>query len=127
MENDSVRSIGENTLVDVWIDGKLRGITLPRDAIEAYLQLRPDQAVSMTDDDRREFVRTHLGIVVGAARKALEDQPAADSVTISAAQLGAREPAPPAERRGEFVDRRRGDRRRGDRRGPEQRRSSEHG
>ena len=60
MESDSVRSSGEFTVVDMWVEGKLRCISVSRDAINGFLQLPPDRAASMTDDDRREFVRMNL-------------------------------------------------------------------
>jgi hypothetical protein len=65
MENDSIRASGNNTLVDIWIDGKLRGISIAREAIEAYVGF--DRADGMTENDRCEFVRTHLPLVVKTA------------------------------------------------------------
>jgi len=110
MENDSVRSSGDLTLVEMWIQGKLRGIAVSRQAIDAFLQLPPDRAAEMSDEDRREFVRTHLSLLSTAAKERLRQMPPdADEVVIDAGQLGARESA----RTG---DRRRGDRRKGDRR-----------
>ena len=35
MENDTVRTLGDNTLVDIWIAGKSRAITISGAAIEA--------------------------------------------------------------------------------------------
>jgi len=114
MENDSVRTGGDATLVDMWIEGKLRAISLSRGAIETYLRLPADRAAALSEDDRREFVRTNLGLVVAAAKeRLLGSDPDADSVEIEPGQLGARSPAPPAPREGE---RRTGDRRKGDRR-----------
>ena len=80
-----------------------------RDAIEGFLRLSPDRAAALTDDDRREFVRTHLGQIVAAAKAQLQSiDPASDSIVIGAVQ------SPAAETSG---DRRRGsDRRKGDRR-----------
>ena len=84
MENDSVRSSGDMTLVDMWIDGKLRAISVSRDAIHGFLHLTPDRADAMSDDDRREFVRTHLGLVVKAATSRLRDTDATgDAVTTT--------------------------------------------
>jgi hypothetical protein len=111
MENDSVRSMGESTLVDVWINGKMRSVCVSRGAIESFLQLSPDAAKAMSDDDRREFVRTHLAIIVTAAKDRLTGQDAAmESILIDSGQLARKEA-------GGFVERRRGgDRRKGDRR-----------
>jgi len=110
MENDSVRSSGENTLVDMWIDGRLCAISVSREAIEAFLRMPPERAAAMSDDDRREFVRTHLSLVLTAAARGLRStDPAADTVTIEAGQLGGQAAA-------RMGDRRQGDRRKGDRR-----------
>jgi hypothetical protein len=110
MENDSIRASGGNTLVDVWIEGKLRGISVARGAIEAFLALSPDRAQSMSEEERCEFVRTHLSLVLTAAKIQLrEGNPAADSVSIEAGDLGSDGPAQPG-------DRRRAERRKTDRR-----------
>lgn len=109
MENDSVRTMGSRTLVDLWIDGKSRAISISRHAIEAYLRLPPDRASILTEDDRREFVRTHLGLVAQAASERLRADPQAETVTIDAFEPGAAARSP-AERR--QTDRRKGDRRR---------------
>ena len=83
MDNDSIQSSGENTLVTIWVEGKLRAITISREAIETFLQLPPERAMSMTDEDRREFVRTHLRLVTAAARtQLLSVDPSADTVMI---------------------------------------------
>ena len=39
MESDSVRSSGEFTVVDMWVEGKLRCISVSREAIEGFLRL----------------------------------------------------------------------------------------
>ncbi len=108
MENDSVRTMGDRTLVDLWIDGKSRAIIVTRRAIEGYLLLPPDRGTILTEDDRREFVRTHLSLVVQAASALLRTDPDAESVTIEALQPGGATRSP-AERR--QTDRRKGDRR----------------
>ena len=105
METDSIRTNGENTLVDIWIDGKMRSISVSREAIAAFLRLAPDRAAALADEDRREFVRTHLDLVVKTARDRLrETDPGATAVAIDAnpgrAQLGV-----------QAGDRRKGDRR----------------
>jgi hypothetical protein len=53
MENDSIRSSGDITLVELWIGGKLREVRVTREAIESFLQLPPDKAAVMSDQDRR--------------------------------------------------------------------------
>lgn len=111
MESDSVRAMGDSTLVDLWIEGKFRAITISRQAIESYLQLSPGDAASMGETDRREFVRTHLGVVVSAATALLKAKPGAESIVIEAGQLGGGRPqsSPPGQSRNN--DRRKGDRR----------------
>jgi hypothetical protein len=114
MENDSVRSSGDLTLVEMWIDGKLRGISISRQAIETFLQLTPERASAMTDEDRREFVRTHLGMLATAAKERLRHMyPEAKEIMIDAGQLG-------ESGGGRMGDRRRGERRKGDRRKSDQ-------
>ena len=108
MESDSVRTMGDSVLVDLWIKGKFRAITVSRQAIEAYLQLGAGDAAGMTENDRREFVRTHLSLVVTAATACLRDEPGAERIAID--QLGGAAPRASGERRNG------GDRRRGDRR-----------
>jgi hypothetical protein len=130
MENDSIRSSGSNTLVDIWIDGRMRGICVSQAAIGAYLGF--ERAGGMSDDDRREFVRTNLPLVLKAAKARLrETGPTADMIILDAGQL----PRPDGlagERRkkdrrkldrrkvsrprGDGPERRRGDRRQGERR-----------
>ncbi|MEP7130215.1 MAG: hypothetical protein ABI770_03715 [Sphingomicrobium sp.] len=110
MENDSIRASGGNTLVDVWIEGKLRGITVARGAIQAFLALPPDRAQAMSEEERCEFVRTHLPLVLTAAKIQLrEGNPAADSISIEAGDLG-------GDGRAQASDRRRAERRKTDRR-----------
>lgn len=111
MESDSVRTLGDTTLVDLWIDGKFRAIAISRQAIEACLHLSGAAAASMTENERREFVRTHLSLVVAAASARLRADPHADNIEIEAGQLGGE---PTRETRGER--RQGGDRRKGERR-----------
>jgi hypothetical protein len=114
MENDSVRTSGRSTLVDIWIDGKLRAISVSREAIETSLRLPADRAAGLSEDDRREFVRNNLSAVVSAATNWLRfNDPSADTVPLEPGDFGAR----PSERSGgREGDRRQGDRRKGDRR-----------
>jgi hypothetical protein len=110
MENDTVRTTGDNTLVDMWIDGKLRAIAVSRRAIEAFLRLPPDQAAALSDDDRNEFVRTHLTLILQSAAERLRDSdPGASSVAIGAGQL--RHGTSRSNERRSGGDRRKGDRR----------------
>ena len=114
MDNDAVRTSGDQTLVDMWIDGKLRAISVSREAIEGFLHLTPERAAAMTEAERGEFVRTHLTLVITAATTKLRQTGAdADAVALEEGDLGGRAAQRPAARDGE---RRTGDRRKGDRR-----------
>jgi hypothetical protein len=106
MENDTIRGSGGNTLVDVWIDGKMRGICVSRGAIEMHLGLSADQAAGMSEGERCEFVRKNLALVVTAAKKRLsKTSPTADMIIIDTGELPVRS-----------ADRRKGERRKTDRR-----------
>ena len=107
MESDTVRILGDNTLVDLWIEGKFRAITIGRAAIERYLQLTSDQAAAMSETDRREFVRTNLSLIVRAATARLHASPGADTIVIEGGQLG--DPLDPPSGRRSGGDRRKGD------------------
>lgn len=105
MENDSIRASGGNTLIDIWVKGKLRPICVTRAAIETFLG--PDASHGMSDEARCEFVRTHLPQVLAAAKDRVRNsEPGADTVIIDAGLLGGA-----GERR--IPDRRTGERRKG--------------
>jgi hypothetical protein len=109
MDNDAVRTSADRTLVDMWIDGKSRTVSISRAAIEAHLRLTPDRAASMTDEDRREFVRGNLKLLATAASELVRQGDAnAITVDIDVGQFTGNAPAPAA-----AADRRQGDRRRG--------------
>ena len=107
MENDSIRSSGTDTLIDLWVDGKVRSICVTHEAIGAFLGF--EKATGMSDRDRCEFVRAHLPLIAMAAKTNLED-PTADSVTLGNGDL----PRP---------DRTSGDRRKAERRAAERRKT----
>ena len=99
MESDSVRTMGDSTLVDLWIEGKFRAITISRDAIESYLRLAPNDAAAMGETERREFVRTHLSVVVKAATARLRDNPNSETIAIEAGHLSGQAQRPAGDRR----------------------------
>ena len=99
METDSVRSMGDSTLVDLWIEGRFRAITVSREAIASFLKLTPERAEAFTDGDRVEFVRTHLAMVVRAAAARLRIDPGAESILIDSRQLNGETPRPTGDRR----------------------------
>ena len=107
MENDSIRASGTDTLVDIWIDGKMRSICVSHEAIGAFVGF--EQAGALTDDSRCEFVRTHLPLVITAAKARLRETGyLANTVTIDVGEL----PRPD----GQSGERRRSDRRKTERR-----------
>jgi hypothetical protein len=107
MENDSIRSSGSNTLVDIWVEGKVRAICVSQAAIGAYLGF--EEAEQLSERDRCDFVRNHLPLLVTAARKRLGDgDVAAESLIIDVGDL----PRPD----GRSGDRRKSSRRKGERR-----------
>jgi len=111
MENDSIRASGNNTVVDIWIDGKLRSICVTNEAIGAFAGF--DDPAALTEDGRCEFVRTNLSLIVTAAKTRLRlTNPASDSVIVDAGHL----PRPD----GRIGDRRKGERRKGERRKAQQ-------
>jgi hypothetical protein len=110
MENDTVRSMGESTLVDICINGKMRSVCVLRGAIESFLQL-PKGGPATSETERCEFVRTHLGAVVTAAKDQLAANPEAETLHIKL--LRAREKEKPLVNRRRGGDRRKGDRRKG--------------
>jgi len=104
VENDSIRASGTDTLVDIWIEGKIRAICITQEAIGAYLDF--DRVARMDDDERCDFVKNNLALILTAAKARLrEGNPTAGSITIDAGNL----PRPD----GKATDRRKGDRRKG--------------
>ncbi len=66
MENDSIRASGNTTVVDIWIEGKMRAVAISNEAVGAFVGF--ERARGMTESDYCEFVRTHLPLVVSAAK-----------------------------------------------------------
>jgi hypothetical protein len=86
MENDSIRASGTDTLVDIWIDGKLRAISITNEAIAAFVGF---EQAGLSDEQRCEFIRTHLPQVVVAVKLPRNDTaPDADTVVIDVGQGG---------------------------------------
>lgn len=81
MEIDFIRSVGGNASVSLWIDGKLRAVSVSPLAIQVWLSSKE----KISDDECCHFVRTNLRLVRGAAQDRLSLQnPSADSVFIEA-------------------------------------------
>jgi hypothetical protein len=107
MENDSIRSVGSDTLVDIWIEGKMRSLCVSHEAIGAFLGF--EQAAGMSDRDRCEFVRTNLPLIVSTAKQRLsETDRNSGEVTIDVGHLS-RPDGKSGDRRA--IDRRKGERR----------------
>lgn len=88
MESDAVRTVGDEAVVQMWVSGQFRSVSVPRSAIIAFLRLTPDRAVMMTDEEVRDFLRRNLRLVAAAAADALRDMhPNAPSVTLDAELL----------------------------------------
>ena len=107
MENDSIRASGSDTLVDIWIDGKIRAIRVLPEAIGAMVGY--ERMSEMSDSARCEFVRAQLSLVMSAARDALRADPTASELIIAGGQLQAAGGTPGGDRR--KVDRRKTERR----------------
>ena len=71
MENDLIRASGTNTLVDIWIEGKMRSLCVSQQAIGAHLGF--NEAKGLSDRDRCEFVRANLALIVTAAQGRLRE------------------------------------------------------
>lgn len=130
MENDSIRANGTDTLVDIWVEGKLRAICVTRAAIETFSGF--DGKSGSTESSRCEFVRTHLPQIVAGAKAILRDtDPMTNEINIDSGHLGGSTDRRQNERR--KTERRKlklpadklplGERRRGDRRTSERRRT----
>jgi hypothetical protein len=132
MEGDSIRTSGNDTFVDIWIEGKVRSICISRAAIDAHLGF--DRGTNLSEDDRREFVRSNLPLLISAAKTRLaETGPTADSILIDAGQLPGGKAGERRKKERRKAERRKvakpaselphGERRRGDRRHADRRRS----
>jgi hypothetical protein len=102
VENDSIRASGANTLVDIWVEGKLRAICVTREAIDVFTGF---DGSAHDEQSRCEFVRTHLPeIVTGVKERLRNGNAAAETIIIDSGQIAA------------GADARSGDRRKGERR-----------
>ena len=71
MEGDTIRASGTNTLVDLWLVDRVRPICVTREAIAANVGFA--KAEGMGEDERCQFVRSNLSLILKAARTALDD------------------------------------------------------
>ena len=89
MEGDIIRSSGNDTLVDLWIGGQSREITVTKGAIQAYLGTSVEGEGDTSPEGLRRFVRTHLGVLSRAVSLRLRVNPSTTAVTIAAGDLPA--------------------------------------
>ncbi|MES2118975.1 MAG: hypothetical protein V4513_00165 [Pseudomonadota bacterium] len=107
MESDSIRSSKSNTVVDMWVDGKMRSISVTQAAIGTYLGF--DEADVLSEADRCEFVSNNLSMLVIAAGRRLRALGGdSDAINLDAGDLP-RPDGKSGDRRG--IERRKGDRR----------------
>ena len=112
MDNDAVRTSGDRTLVDMWIDGKSRTVSVTKAAIEVHLRLSPERAEQMSAEDRCEFVRANLRMLAATATDVVrQGDREATAVVIEAEHLGGEAPKSTVDRRQSSDRRKGGDRR----------------
>lgn len=86
---EGVWTHGQDTTLQAWIAGESRTIVVTREAIEDYLKLDPERAGDMTAEQRSNFVRENLAMVIAAAnRKAERGDHAEDAVVLRRGDLG---------------------------------------
>lgn len=85
MEGDTIRTSGSDTLIDLWVEGRVRQIVVTREAIAATLGA--DMASNMDEAQRENFVRQRMKLVQAAARTAVAERPALERIVIRAAAL----------------------------------------
>lgn len=74
-------------MVDIWLQGRFRAITVTKNAIEIYLRASTENGVALTPRDRQEFVRTHLRRVTSAAARQLRVDPERTKIVIDHGEL----------------------------------------
>jgi hypothetical protein len=82
-----LKSSGENTLVNIRLDGLWRRVSLSRGCIEDHLQLEPAIALAMSEDERCEFVRSNLAYVFAAARRKIKGREDAERIWLESGDL----------------------------------------
>ena len=87
MEIDIVRPSGDDTRVDLWLEGSFRAISVTKRAIEAYLGVWPQDGASESPKDRCEFVRTHLGVISRAVLMELRANSTKHQFIVGSGQL----------------------------------------
>lgn len=79
--------MADNTRLNIELDGIWRRITLTRDAIEEHLHLPQEQALEMSENDRCEFVRSHMPYVFAAVRRKIRESTTARHIIIRRGEL----------------------------------------
>ena len=92
MERDTIQSSDHATTVDLWIEGRFRTVTVTRLAIEARLKLTPSEAEALSAEDRTQFVKANLGLVMQIAKALLRLKgTSTNEIVIGPAELGSKE------------------------------------
>lgn len=87
MNCDGIHASGDDTLVNVEIEGIWRRVTLTRGAIGQYLSLTPQAALAMSADQRCDFVRSNLAYVFAAARRRVRTNSDTRRIVIRSGEL----------------------------------------
>jgi hypothetical protein len=87
MNSDDVRGDGDDTLLNIELDGLWRRVTLTREAIEEHLHITHEAAGKMSEHERCDFARGHLPYVFAAVRRRLRERPDARRITLRSGQL----------------------------------------
>jgi hypothetical protein len=87
MISQGVAASGNDTIVNIELDGLWRRVSLSRESIEEHLQLEPAIALAMSGDERCEFVRLNLAYVFAAARRKIKGREGAERIWIESGDL----------------------------------------
>jgi hypothetical protein len=84
---EDIKASGENTLVNIELDGLWRRVSVTREAIEDYLMLPPEASAAMTADQRCDAVRNSMAYVFAAARRKIAARKDARNIWLTAGDL----------------------------------------
>lgn len=87
MKYSQVQSSGDDTLLNIEINGAWRKVTISHDALEAHLRLSPEAAAMLTPDSRCELVDQNMAFVFAAVRRKLRNQPNAQRIWLGAGDM----------------------------------------
>jgi hypothetical protein len=87
MKFESIVASGEDTLVEIELNGVWRRVSLSREAIEDHLLYSPEISMAMTADQRCSFVRNNLPYVFAAVRRKIHGREDARNIWLTAGDL----------------------------------------